>query len=127
MHLILSLTTLAIALADQLLSNLLFLSPAHTRRTAREPQGSPGRLACRPLRARCQGPGLALQVSDTGGCMHVAGQRAAGCCTEPPICRVLALARLRAHVDIASAAIAVAGRGGTSSGRHAQTYNTSPV
>ena len=71
MHLILSLTALAIALglADQLLSNLLLLSPAHTRHSAHEPQGllSPGVQTAAPGRA-CQGPGLAVQVSDTGGC-----------------------------------------------------------
>ena len=92
MHLILSLTALAIALglADQLLSNLLLLSPAHTRHSAHEPQGllSPGVQTAAPGRA-CQGPGLAVQVSDTGGCTSQArGQP--GCCREPPIVCVLA-------------------------------------
>ena len=101
MHLILSLTALAIALglADQLLSNLLLLSPAHTRHSAHEPQGllSPGVQTAAPGRA-CQGPGLAVQVSDTGGCTSQArGQP--GCCREPPIVCVLAARCGPAHIS----------------------------
>ena len=70
MHLILSLAALAIALglADQLLSNLRFLSPAHTRHSAHEPQGF---VAWRADCSQAGWPGarsLAVQVSDTGGC-----------------------------------------------------------
>ena len=116
MHLILSLAALAIALglADQLLSNLLLLSPAHTRHSAHEPQGllSPGVQTAAPGRA-CQGPGLAVQVSDTGGCTSQArGQP--GCCREPPI--VCVLARPAAHIRTDGRCRSSGGRGGASSG-----------